>query len=526
MTIDRRTFVQTATVIAVAAAGTQAAQAQPSALSQATTAAAAAGAADPNGLPDLSSLDPKAPPAPRPDGMAAPSMRRFDEQRWILDNIIRANGIDWDQPRLPGLAAALGPEATTDIAAIRTRVQKFADIAPAFEAVARRREARAIEAAKQEDKVGARDNFFMAANFWGGAQWPIDENNAKNIFFNQKKRECYLKYAKLADHQVEPAWIALDGKSLPGWFHLPYGYQAGQRVPCVVSIPGMDGYKERSVPLAGDRFLSRGIAVLVVEGPGQYESAVLGVRVSIPAWQAAGPAMFNWLANRAEIDAGKIAIIGSSFGSLFSTIAASAEPRYVAVAVASTCLEPGCDTIFQQASPTFKKRFMYMSGIPNEDAVRQIPPDADVGGPHRQDQGALSVPGRRGRRALPARAHRADVQGDEDAAAARHLRRFASLGGRRSGGQSGTGPEQLYRGMDRGAARRHAVRKRTLVRRAHRPGREEPVGVSIALGWSPNSSSRECSTRRFRPTLCHLGAALKVLICSITGFHSACSVRM
>jgi hypothetical protein len=36
--------------------------------------------------------------------------------------------------------------------------------------------------------------------------------------------------------------------------------------------------------------------------------------------------------------------------------------------VASTCLEPGCETIFQQASPTFKKRFMYMSGIPNEDA--------------------------------------------------------------------------------------------------------------------------------------------------------------
>ncbi len=344
MTIDRRTFVQTATVLAVAAAGTQAAQAQTSTASQVTTSAAAS-AADPNALPDLSSLDPSAPPVPKPDGVAAPAMKRFDEQRWILDNIIRANGIDWDQPRLPGLAAALGPEASTDIAAIRTRVQKFADIAPAFESVARRREARALEAAKGEDKIGARDNFFMAANFWGGAQWPIDENNAKNIFFNQKKRECYLKYAKLADHHVEAAWIPLNGKFLPGWFHLPYGYRAGERVPCVVSIPGMDGYKERSVPLSGDRFLSRGIAVLVVEGPGQYESAVLGVRVSIPAWQAAGPAMFNWLANRAEIDPRKIGIIGSSFGSLFSTIAASAEPRYVAVAVTSTCLEPGCHTI-------------------------------------------------------------------------------------------------------------------------------------------------------------------------------------
>jgi hypothetical protein len=27
--------------------------------------------------------------------------KRFAEQRWALDNIIRANGIDWDQPRSP-----------------------------------------------------------------------------------------------------------------------------------------------------------------------------------------------------------------------------------------------------------------------------------------------------------------------------------------------------------------------------------------------------------------------------------------
>ena len=29
----------------------------------------------------------------------APQARRFVEQRWLIDNIIRANGIDWDQPR-------------------------------------------------------------------------------------------------------------------------------------------------------------------------------------------------------------------------------------------------------------------------------------------------------------------------------------------------------------------------------------------------------------------------------------------
>src|SRR6202043_4255321 len=50
----------------------------------------------------------------------------------------------------------------------------------------------------------------------------------------------------------------------------------------------------------------------------------------------------------------------------FSTIAAAHEPRIRACIAMSTCLEPGCHTIFEEASPTFKKRFMYMSGITEE----------------------------------------------------------------------------------------------------------------------------------------------------------------
>ena len=42
------------------------------------------------------------------------------------------------------------------------------------------------------------------------------------------------------------------------------------------------------------------------------------------------------------------------------------EPRISACAVISVCHEPGCHTIFEEASPTFKKRFMYMAGITDE----------------------------------------------------------------------------------------------------------------------------------------------------------------
>ena len=300
-----------------------------------------------------------------------PRSRRWIEQRWLVDNVIRANGIDWDQPRSVYLSAPCGIEATADFAAIRQRVQRFADASPAFEATARRREAKAQAAVAAGEPVTARENYFMAAVHWGAAQWPIDENDTQNLAYNERKRACYTSYAGLADHRVEAAWIPFRGKALPGWLHLPPGYSGG-RIPAVVSIPGMDSFKEIAVALHGDRWLMRGMAVLAVDGPGQYESAVLGIPVSVPAWAEAGAAIMDWLAARPEVDPARIGIAGVSFGSLFSTIAAGAEPRFHACAVSHTNFEPGCHTIFEEASPTFKQRFMYMAGISDEAAFDEF----------------------------------------------------------------------------------------------------------------------------------------------------------
>ncbi len=352
--LDGREFLPSATLVAGAAAATaagglakdgEAADAQPGA----TSAVA---------------------PAAKPHG--APLTRRWTEQRWLLDNTIRSVGMDWDQPRSIYLSAPCGPEANADFAMIRQRITKLADASPAFEAVARRREAKAQAAEQAGDLVTARENAFMAAIHWAAAQWPIDENNEPNRFYNQRKRECYTQYATLADHQLEPAWIPLPGgKSLPAWFHLPPGYRGG-RIPAVVSIPGMDSFKEIGVAMYGDRWLSRGMAALAVDGPGQYESPLLDIPFSMPAWMATGPAVVDWLMSRAEIDPARIGISGNSFGSFFSTIAAAHEPRLRAVAVASVCHEPGFHTIFEEASPTFKMRFMFMSGITDEAAFDEF----------------------------------------------------------------------------------------------------------------------------------------------------------
>ncbi len=301
------------------------------------------------------------------DHRGPPRVRRFDAQRWLIDNIIRANGIDWDQPRSLYIHAPCGIEANADFAGIRERVKKMADIGPAFAAVARRREAKANAAAAADHKITARDNFFMAAVHWGAAQWPYDENDETNIACNNKKRECYAKYAALADHHVEAVWVALRDKALPGWLHLPPHFSGGKKLPVVIAVPGMDSYKEIQVALYGDKYLNRGMAVLAIDGPGQYEAPMIGLYFSMPNWIAAGPALVDWIAARPELDAARIAVAGTSFGSLFGTVLTANEPRIKACAVMSVCHEPGCHTIFQEASPTFKKRFMYMAGITDED---------------------------------------------------------------------------------------------------------------------------------------------------------------
>jgi len=134
----------------------------------------------------------------------------------------------------------------------------------------------------------------------------------------------------------------------------------------VISFPGMDTFKELFVALNGDRWLSRGIAVLALDGPGQAECRLNGLTVSMENWTTVGKPVFDWLSSRPEIDPARIGIFGNSFGSFFATLVTASEPRIVACIANATCLEPGFHTIFQEASPTYKKRFMYMAGFSDE----------------------------------------------------------------------------------------------------------------------------------------------------------------
>lgn len=293
-------------------------------------------------------------------------MKRWQEQRWLLDAVIRMVGPDWDQGRLSGLLRACGPAAAPDIAAARSRMRKFDDMSREFARVAVRRERIARTEEEQGHLVAARESYFIAALFYASAQWPIFENSPENQRLDQKKVESYSKYAQFADHEVRKAEIPFQGKSLPGWLHLPSDRSAGP-VPCVISIPGMDAFKEGRVAMYGDPMLERGVAVLTIEGPGQYEALLRGIHADTTNWLDAGKEMIGWVRSQPELDPDRVGVTGSSFGSFWATQVASVDDRLKGCAVRMVAHEPARYTLFHMESPTFKLRFMFMSGYEDEE---------------------------------------------------------------------------------------------------------------------------------------------------------------
>lgn len=296
-------------------------------------------------------------------------VRRWHEQRWLLDAIVAANGVEWDQPRLNYTMFPCGPDAFGDFRGVGMRVKKFADMHREFAAAGRRRERRASEYEAQGRLVSARESYFIAALLYSAARWPIFETNATSSGYNDRMIACFDKYIAYAPRPTERIEVPFGASSLPAYLHLPREPQPGERFPCVIGIDGMDASKEIMTAMYGDKFLERGFASFAYDGPGQGECTFRNLFVTERNHADAALAVYDVLARHPHVDLDRLVITGVSFGSFFGLQAAAAlGERVRGAALAFVCHESGMNTIFNMASPSFKLRFMYMAGYEDEAA--------------------------------------------------------------------------------------------------------------------------------------------------------------
>jgi alpha-beta hydrolase superfamily lysophospholipase len=149
----------------------------------------------------------------------------------------------------------------------------------------------------------------------------------------RRSLECF---ALFAEHGGGPDITRVDvpyegGRSLPAYFVAPDPRAAGPGpAPCVVFFDGLDITKELQYLRGVEEFSRRGLACLVVDGPGNGESIRFGGLPLRADCEVAGTAALDYLITRPDVDPRAVAVLGISLGGYFASRCAARESRFAA----------------------------------------------------------------------------------------------------------------------------------------------------------------------------------------------------
>jgi alpha-beta hydrolase superfamily lysophospholipase len=135
-----------------------------------------------------------------------------------------------------------------------------------------------------------------------------------------------------APYPIERVEVPYEGSSLPGYFVAARGAHDA-RQPAAIFICGLDTTKELWFLRVRDEFTERGISCLFLDTPGIGEAVRMRNMPTRHDYEKPVTAAIDWLATRPEVDASRVALVGSSLGGYYVARAAAYEPR-VAAAVA------------------------------------------------------------------------------------------------------------------------------------------------------------------------------------------------
>ncbi|MBI2960542.1 MAG: alpha/beta hydrolase, partial [Betaproteobacteria bacterium] len=156
-------------------------------------------------------------------------------------------------------------------------------------------------------KLTAGEHLVRAGIYYHFAKFVFVQDAEQMRTAHAKAVECYRDgVALLRPFDGKRVAIPFEGKTL-------FGVLRGSG-PVLVMAPGLDSTKEE-LHAYEEPFLARGIATLAIDGPGQgeaeYEIPICG------DYERAARAVCDWIEERGDLDAERIAIWGVSLGGYY-----------------------------------------------------------------------------------------------------------------------------------------------------------------------------------------------------------------
>ena len=171
--------------------------------------------------------------------------------------------------------------------------------------------------------------WLRAANYYREAEFWLDPHDPRRL---ATFSACETVSRQFFTRLTPPGEIVEipyeNGVSLPGYLiRSPVG---GPKQPVLISFGGLDSFKDELWFMTGRGAVQRGLSVLLVDGPGQGGTLRRhGVTTRFDYEVPVGKCI-DWLTARADVDAARIAVSGSSLGGYYAARAGAMEPRLAA----------------------------------------------------------------------------------------------------------------------------------------------------------------------------------------------------
>lgn len=191
------------------------------------------------------------------------------------------------------------------------------------------------EALKKGRTMTAKDAFLRAFTYYRTSQFWLEYDDERKTPAFAKALTCFQKFNAIPPVYYERLEIPFEGTTLPGYFSP--AQNGGGRKPVVLYVGGADTFAEQLLYMGVSRITRRGMSCLTITGPGQGDVLRTKGLFSRPDYEKPIGAVLDVLEKRKDVDAKKMAVMGTSMGGYYGARGASLDRRAVACLLFGAC---------------------------------------------------------------------------------------------------------------------------------------------------------------------------------------------
>ena len=240
--------------------------------------------------------------------------RRPELYTWAPDKRVAAATTHW--------AARFVANGTSypDFQATMARIRRWDDWCREWGRTGQHYEELAETAEAAGRLVTAGEAWRRAALCWHWGKFVFTDHPEEQRAAHERTVACFRRGAGTLSPPAESVRVPYAGSTLAAYLRVP----PARPQPVVIMIPGLDSVKEE-LQATAEHLLSRGLAVIAIDGPGQGEAEYeLPIE---PAYERVTTAVADYLKGRDDIDPDRLGVFGVSLGGYYAARSAAYEPR-------------------------------------------------------------------------------------------------------------------------------------------------------------------------------------------------------